>query len=196
MAGSEGGVYYIRQVGDCVWWFGTELIDIERGVTGQPGFANVASGRMDGNRIDVEFVDLPLGNVLGGGGLTLVYDPETDQLTITEQRGDWQSFGARTFTRINPMRVPRRARVRRRVHELPRLDVMRGRLEGRPRIDGYQPKVADSAIVRISSISSAGVSARYIASMITTAWFTFRIQSSSTWPGPWWVRDGFEPATP
>ena len=29
--GSEGGVYYIRQVGDCVWWFGTELIDIEPG---------------------------------------------------------------------------------------------------------------------------------------------------------------------
>ena len=104
--GSEGGVYYIRHVGDCVWWFGTELIDIERGVTGQPGFANVASGRMDGNRIDVEFVDLPLGNVLGGGGLTLVYDPETDQLTITEQRGDWQPFGARTFTRIEPDASP------------------------------------------------------------------------------------------
>ena len=24
-AGSDGGVYYIRHVGDCVWWFGTEL---------------------------------------------------------------------------------------------------------------------------------------------------------------------------
>ena len=104
--GSEGGVYYIRQVGDCVWWFGTELKDIERGVTGQPGFANVASGRMDGNRIDVEFADVPLGNVLGGGGLTLVYDAKTDQLTITEQRGDWQPFGARTFTRIDPDASP------------------------------------------------------------------------------------------
>jgi hypothetical protein len=100
--GSEGGMYWIRQVGDCVWWFGTEVNDIKRGVTGQPGFANVASGRVDGNRIDVEFADLPLGDVMGGGGLTLVYDPETDQLTITEQRGDWQSFGARTFTRIEP----------------------------------------------------------------------------------------------
>ena len=39
------GVYYIRQVGDCVWWFGTELDDIEPGVAGQPGFANVAPGR-------------------------------------------------------------------------------------------------------------------------------------------------------
>ena len=46
--GSEGGVYYIRQVGDCLWWFGTELRDIEPGLTGQLGFANVASGRVDG----------------------------------------------------------------------------------------------------------------------------------------------------
>ena len=63
--------------------------------------------------------------------------------------------------------------------------------------DRYQPKSADSAIARISSITAAGVSGRYIASMIVTAPFTFRIQSSSIWPGPWWVRDGFEtPAWP
>jgi hypothetical protein len=104
--GSEGGMYWIRQVGDCVWWFGTELNDIKRGATGQPGFANVASGRIDGTRIDVEFADLPLGDVMGGGGLTLVYDAEQDQLTIVEQRGDWLTFGARTFTRIQPDASP------------------------------------------------------------------------------------------
>jgi hypothetical protein len=105
--GSEGGMYWIRQVGDCVWWFGTEVKDIKRGVTGQPGFANVASGRINGTRIDVEFADLPLGDVMGGAGLTLVYDAEQDQLKIVEQRGDWQTFGARTFTRIEPDASPR-----------------------------------------------------------------------------------------
>ena len=104
--GSEGGVYYIRQVGDCVWWFGTEIEDIEPGLTGQHGFANVASGRMVGTQIDVEWADLPMGNILGGGGLTLVYDEGNDQLTITEQRGDWQPFGARTLTRIEPDASP------------------------------------------------------------------------------------------
>jgi hypothetical protein len=89
-----------------VWWFGTEIREIEPGVTGQRGFANVAGGRVDGNRIEVEFADLPLGNVLGGGGLTLVYDPDTDQLTITGQRGEWQPFGARTLTRIDPDAKP------------------------------------------------------------------------------------------
>ena len=104
--GSEGGVYYIRQVGDCLWWFGTDVRDIEPGLTDQSGFANVASGRVDGDRIEVEWADLPLGDTLGGGGLTLVYDAEKDQLTKIEQRGDWQPFGARTFTRIEPVTTP------------------------------------------------------------------------------------------
>jgi len=104
--GSEGGMYWIRQVGDCVWWFGTEVKDLALGATGQNGFANVASGRIDGTRVDVEFADLPLGDVLGGGGLTLVYDAEKDQLTIVEQRGDWQTYGAKTFTRIKPDASP------------------------------------------------------------------------------------------
>ena len=51
-AGDDHGVYYIRQVGDCVWWFGTELKDIEPGMIRQPGFANVASGRVNGIEIE------------------------------------------------------------------------------------------------------------------------------------------------
>jgi hypothetical protein len=104
--GDDRGMYWIRQVGDCVWWFGTEVKDLEPGTLGHPGFANVASGRVDGNRIDVEYADLPLGDVMGGGGLTLVYDPEKDQLTVVEQRGDWQSYGASTLTRIAPDASP------------------------------------------------------------------------------------------
>jgi ABC-type transport system substrate-binding protein len=103
-AGNDGGTYYIRQVGDCVWWFGTEVDDVEP--AGQGGFANVASGRIDGTRIEVEWADIPLGTVMGGGGLSLVYDEETDQLTITEQRGDWIPFGAGRFTRIEPQSSP------------------------------------------------------------------------------------------
>jgi hypothetical protein len=100
--GNEGGIYYIRHVGDCVWWFGTEIDAIEPGVTGQPGFANVASGRLNGALLEVEWADIPLGNVLGGGGLTFVYDAAKDRLLLTEQRGDWIPFGATEFTRIVP----------------------------------------------------------------------------------------------
>lgn len=105
-AGSEGGIYYIRQVGDCVWWFGNDIGDIEPGLTGQPGFANVASGRLAGTTLEVEYADLPVGDTLGGGGLTFIYDEANDQLTLTEQRGDWIPFGARTLTRIDPPASP------------------------------------------------------------------------------------------
>src|SRR4029079_16070165 len=75
--GDDGGVYYIRQVGDCVWWFATELETFD-GALGQPGFANVASGRVNGSAIDVEWADLPLGDILNGGGLSLAYDKQGD----------------------------------------------------------------------------------------------------------------------
>ncbi len=104
--GSEGGIYYIRQVGDCVWWFGTDVMAIEPGLTDQNGFANVASGRVRGTQVDIEWADLPLGDTMGGGGLTFVYDEESDQLVMTEQRGDWQPFGGSTLTRIGPSASP------------------------------------------------------------------------------------------
>jgi hypothetical protein len=105
-AGNDSGVYYIRQVGDCVWWFGTEIGDIEPGLTGQSGFANVASGRLAGTTLEVEWADLPMGDILGGGGLTFVYDEANDRLTMTEQRGDWVPFGGSVLTRIEPSASP------------------------------------------------------------------------------------------
>lgn len=98
-AGDDDGVYYIRQVGDCVWWFGTGLVDIEPGQTGQQGWSNVAAGRVNGTQIEMEWADVPVGEILGGGGLTLTFDEADDQLVITGRRGDW-GFGATTLTRI------------------------------------------------------------------------------------------------
>ena len=102
-SGDDGGVYYIRQVGDCVWWFATTIEDLTSGLTGQRGLSNVASGRIQGTHVEVEYVDLPAGETPGGGGgLTLVYDAENDELAITEQRGDWLHYAASTLTRIEP----------------------------------------------------------------------------------------------
>ena len=39
----DGGRYYLRQMGDCIWWFRTELQEVGDG--DQSGFANVAVGR-------------------------------------------------------------------------------------------------------------------------------------------------------
>jgi len=101
-AGNDAGIYYIRQVGDCVWWFGTELRDIELGPTSQGGFANVASGRIVGTQVDLEWVDVPLGYTVNGGGLTFIYDEERGELTLAEQRGGRLPFGGTVLTRIQP----------------------------------------------------------------------------------------------
>jgi hypothetical protein len=101
-AGNDSGVYYIRQVGDCVWWFGTEVRDIELGPTRQRGFANVASGRIVGSQVDLEWVDVPLGYTINGGGLTFTYDAERGELTLADQRGGTQPFGGTVLTRIEP----------------------------------------------------------------------------------------------
>lgn len=105
-AGNDSGVYYIRQAGGCVWWFGTEVREIETGATGQRGFANVASGRIVGTQVDLEWVDVPLGDTVNGGGLTFTYDEGTGQLTLTEQRGGRQPFGGTVLTRIDPAASP------------------------------------------------------------------------------------------
>jgi hypothetical protein len=70
------------------------------------GAANVASGRVDGTRIVVEWADVPMGNIMNGGGLTLAYDEENRRLTITERRGTGERFGATEFTRIEPTASP------------------------------------------------------------------------------------------
>lgn len=101
-SGNDTGTYYIRQVGDCVWWFGTEVRDLELGPTDQRGFANVASGRIVGTQVDLEWADIPLGNTVNGGGLTFIYDEARDQLTLAEQRGGRQPFGGTVLTRIKP----------------------------------------------------------------------------------------------
>ena len=101
-AGNDSGVYYIRQVGDCVWWFGTEVRDIELGPTRQRGFANVASGRIVGTQVDLEWADVPLGYTVNGGGLTFIYDEDRGELTLTDQRGGSQPFGGTVLTRIQP----------------------------------------------------------------------------------------------
>ena len=65
------------------------MADIDPGKTGQGGFSNVAAGRVDGTEIELEWADITLGNILGGGGLTVTIDDGGDSLRITEQRGDW-----------------------------------------------------------------------------------------------------------
>jgi hypothetical protein len=94
----DGGVYYLREMAGCVWWFGTSLREFGEGT--QPGFSNVAVGRIAGeNRetVRLAWADVPLGDILGGGTLTLEISDDLDQLRKVDETG--AGFGGRVWTR-------------------------------------------------------------------------------------------------
>ena len=80
----------------------TGLREIEPGVTGQDGFANVASGRINGSQIELQWADVPMGNGQSGGGVTLAFDSQHRGLVVIERHGEGTPFGAQAFSRVEP----------------------------------------------------------------------------------------------
>jgi hypothetical protein len=91
----DDGLYYLRQMDDCVWWFGTSLREVGEG--NQDGFANVAVGRVAGDQLHLEWADVPLGGILGGGTLTLAISENGDELVKIAETGT--GFGGAIWTR-------------------------------------------------------------------------------------------------
>jgi hypothetical protein len=61
---NDGGTYYLRQIGNQVWWYG------ESSPT-NPGWSNVFVGTVQGNQISGSWADVPKGRILGSGVMTL-----------------------------------------------------------------------------------------------------------------------------
>lgn len=102
--GDDGGVYYLRQAGACLWWFGTNLTEVEE-MGRQPGWANVAVGRIAEDLIYIEWSDVPLGDTLGRGTLTLRLSDTRDRIEKVDEA--WAGmFGATSWERIKPKPSP------------------------------------------------------------------------------------------
>ena len=82
---SDGGTYYIRQIGPNVWWFGD----------GGTGFSNVAYGHFEGNRIRLQWADVPRGGTRSQGELVLIME-NPGRLVARRATG---GFGGRVWTR-------------------------------------------------------------------------------------------------
>lgn len=66
----DGGLYFMRQVDDVVWWLGlSDAFDFHRGTT----FADVFQGRLDlrTDTIAGDWIDVPRGATTCGGTLHL-----------------------------------------------------------------------------------------------------------------------------
>lgn len=86
-----GGLYYLRQLGNDLLWYGEEDAVA-------PGWSNVAYGVIDGNNITIVWADVPKGEILQSGNL-VVQIISNDELVLVEQIGDF--FGTDSWIRTS-----------------------------------------------------------------------------------------------
>ncbi|TAN44633.1 MAG: hypothetical protein EPN22_05985 [Nitrospirae bacterium] len=60
----DGGLYYIRQIGNKVWWFGESSAN-------SPAWSNAAYGEIIGNELRLQWADVPKGYNMNSGSLVL-----------------------------------------------------------------------------------------------------------------------------
>jgi hypothetical protein len=89
--GDDGGVYFIRQVKDRIYWYGRQL-------KSRPNWTNVFSGRLKGTRIKGDWADVPFGGHLGSGKMVLSIDACGNLIFAKQKHGG--SFGANSWKRL------------------------------------------------------------------------------------------------
>lgn len=99
-AGDDGGVYYLRQIGPVLWWNGMSGRDMGPIGLGRD-WNNVGRGMITGLQIEVEWTDVPRGNIYGDGTLLLnIQDDGTGNVEIEKVEGD---FGNNVWTPCLPV---------------------------------------------------------------------------------------------
>lgn len=84
-----GGKYYIRQIGNEVFWLGE---DDEM----NPTWSNIAYGIINGDVITLTWVDVPKGSIMQSGKLVVKIESEK-KMYLESQTGEY--FGTNLWTR-------------------------------------------------------------------------------------------------
>ena len=75
----NGGIFYIRQIEDIIWWYGEEPSLV-------PSWTNVAFGRIDDNTVSLFWADVPKGHIINDGILVLqVVNP--NEIIVLQETG-------------------------------------------------------------------------------------------------------------
>jgi DNA-directed RNA polymerase specialized sigma24 family protein len=102
-AGDDDGIYYIRQAGNIIWWTGLSNRSGEPQDLGRE-WSNVGRGVIKDDVIEVSWADVPRGDILGNGTLSLKIEPlysgETFQLRKIAETGE--GFGNTIWTPCLP----------------------------------------------------------------------------------------------
>ncbi len=88
---NDGGLYYIRQSGNDIYWYGEISPD-------NPAWSNVMHGTLSSGVITGNWVDVPKGGSLGKGTIVLKVE-SGNHITIISQTGgfggsEWNCIGA------------------------------------------------------------------------------------------------------
>lgn len=83
----NGGIFFIRQIEDTIWWYGEEPSLV-------PSWANVAFGRIDDDVVCLFWADVPKGHIMNDGILVLQVVNPNEIIVIQETGGfngsNWQ----------------------------------------------------------------------------------------------------------
>jgi hypothetical protein len=101
--GDDGGIYYLRQLGNDLWWSGMS------GRVGSPSdlgrdWNNVAKGTINADlTIDLDWADVPRGGILGHGTLHWkIIDDGTGNIVLKKMAETGTGFGGSRFTACQP----------------------------------------------------------------------------------------------
>lgn len=86
--GDDGGYYYLRQIGNRLWWFGESS-------PYSPAWSNVAHGVIHGTEVQLQWTDVPKGHIMNSGMLIL----EVLSNTKIVARHKTGGFGGSVWTR-------------------------------------------------------------------------------------------------
>jgi len=86
----DGGTYYLRQIGNSLYWYG------ERDKT-KPAWSNVLTGRIGGGEIQGNWADVPKGRGMGSGNLHLAIKQGGNVIVAIKKSG---GFGGSRWTRV------------------------------------------------------------------------------------------------
>src|SRR5436305_15187818 len=86
----DGGAYFIRQIGDHVYWFGEDP---------NGAYANVLIGTISGNKLTARYWDVPKGKTQGMGEITLTIQENGATLVKVSSTSP---FGTKTLKKQTP----------------------------------------------------------------------------------------------
>ncbi len=105
----DGGIYYVRQLGNTIWWAGLSTDspqgqnDFQRGLR----FTNVFRGTIEGNTIKGTWADIPRGQSVKSGTLTLSIASIGFPVGIVlERQSETGGFGGKTWGIVVPRNAP------------------------------------------------------------------------------------------